>query len=109
MNTTEEENPLQHAIDLVESIQHDEDNIKKNLEIELARKKYNNTWNSCCLTIDRRAAQFFIQISIIFSVIIFATAQLVRLEDCNSQQAYLGLLTMLIGILIPSPKFSRLN
>ena len=35
-----------------------------------------------------------------------------RIEDdetCEAQQAYLGLLTMLIGILIPSPKFNDKN
>ena len=78
-------------------------------DIDLEDKKYNNTWNSCCLTMDRRAVQFFTQIFVISGVMIFSVIQLYRLDTCEGQQAYLGLLTLLIGILVPNPKFQELR
>jgi hypothetical protein len=63
----------------------------------------NNTWKSCCFKLDKRAVQFFSQLIVISGVMIFSGCQLVRLESCNDQQAYLGLLSTMIGILIPHP------
>lgn len=64
-----------------------------------------NVWESMCLKMDRRAVQYFCQIIIIASTMIFASYQLIHLTDCDPQQAYLGLLTLLIGLLLPNPKF----
>ena len=64
-----------------------------------------NTWKSMCLEMDRRAVQYFTQISIIGSVMIFCIFKLTTDTSCVAQQAYTGLLTLLIGILAPSPKF----
>ena len=61
------------------------------------------TWRSCCLTIDPRAMVFISQMVIGVAVLVFAGAQLVRLHECPQQQAYLGLFTFVIGLLLPSP------
>ena len=37
------------------------------------------------------------------AVLVFAGVQLVRLRSCPEQQAYLGLFTFVIGLLLPSP------
>ena len=79
-----------------------------NHNIDLADEKYNNTWTSCCVNLDRRAVQYFTQIVVISSIMGFSIYQLLRLDTCEGQQAYMGLLTFLIGILIPSPKFSKI-
>tara|TARA_R110000796_G_scaffold77688_3_gene173592 strand:+ start:487 stop:834 length:348 start_codon:yes stop_codon:yes gene_type:complete len=71
--------------------------------------KYKDTWKSCCMVLDRRAVQYFTQISIIAGTMGFSIAQLYRNDTCEGQQTYLGLLTMLIGILIPNPKFNDKN
>jgi len=71
--------------------------------------KYKDTWKSCCIILDRRAVMYFTQITIMAGTMVFSIAQLYRNETCEAQQAYLGLLTMLIGILIPSPKFNDKN
>ena len=68
--------------------------------------KYKDAWVSCCMVLDRRAVMYFTQIAIMGGTMIFSIAQLYRNETCEAQQAYLGLLTMLIGILIPNPKFN---
>ena len=64
-----------------------------------------NTWKSLCMVMDRRAVQYFTQISIIGSVMIFCIFKLTTDTSCVAQQTYTGLLTLLIGILAPSPKF----
>tara|TARA_R110000764_G_scaffold17132_1_gene47159 strand:- start:1056 stop:1439 length:384 start_codon:yes stop_codon:yes gene_type:complete len=71
--------------------------------------RYKDTWKSCCMVLDRRAVQYFTQIAIIGGTMGFSIAQLYRNETCEGQQAYLGLLTLLIGILIPNPKFNDKN
>lgn len=69
----------------------------------------NETWKSCCMTMDKRAVQYFSQISIITGIMIFTITQLVRLKECSSQVPYMSLLTFLIGILIPNPKISKVS
>jgi hypothetical protein len=78
--------------------------LQHNMDIE--DERYANTWTSCCITLDRRAVQCFTQISIIGGTMAFSISQLYSNDTCESQQAYLGLLTMLIGLLMPSPKFN---
>ena len=77
--------------------------LKHQLEAEDQKKK--NTWNSCCIVADRRAIQYFTQIVIIAAVMLFTIYQLRTIDTCESQSVYIGLLTMLIGVLIPQPKF----
>jgi hypothetical protein len=72
---------------------------------DLEDRKENNQWHSCCLVLDRRAVQYFTQMTIIAAVMLFTIYQLCTIETCESQSVYIGLLTMLIGVLIPSPKF----
>ena len=46
---------------------------------------------------------FISQMMIGVAVLVFAGGQLIRLEECPQQQAYLGLFTFVIGLLLPSP------
>jgi hypothetical protein len=75
-------------------------------KMDIEDERYANTWTSCCITLDRRAVQYFTQIIMIGGTMAFSISQLYRHESCENQQAYLGLLTMLIGLLMPSPKFN---
>ena len=67
--------------------------------------KNENTWKSMCLVMDRRAVQYFTQVLAIFSVMILSIYKLATDPSCEAQQVYTGLLTLLIGILAPSPTF----
>ena len=58
------------------------------------------------LQVDPRAVAYFTQIAIGMSVLVFAGTQLIRLEECPQQQAYLGLFTFVIGLLLPNPSIS---
>jgi hypothetical protein len=62
-------------------------------------------WRSMCLTMDKNAVQYFTTIGIITGIMGFAIYKLSTNESCESQTAYMGLLTLLLGILSPSPVF----
>jgi hypothetical protein len=75
-------------------------------KIKVEDKEYENTWKSGCLTMDKRAVMYFSQLSVIVGIMGFSIYQLVNIPDCQGQQSYMGLLTLLIGLLLPNPKFS---
>ncbi len=64
-----------------------------------------NTWKSCCLSMDRRAVQYFSQLVIISSVMSLCVYKLATDSSPETRTSFTGLLTLLIGVLIPSPKF----
>ena len=71
---------------------------EKKYEKQLFGEEYNN---------DRRAVQYFTSVGIISLTMGFCIYQLVSLVECGDQQAYMGLLTLLLGILVPTPKFDN--
>ena len=74
--------------------------------VNIPEEKINedNLWRSCCLVTDRRMIVFFSQLIIGISVISFSFIQLARNDECESNQLYVGLVTMIIGIFLPSPR-----
>ena len=65
-------------------------------------------WRSCCgLKLDKNAVQYFTTIGIITGIMAFAIYKLSTNESCENQTAYMGLLTLLLGILAPSPAFKK--
>ena len=67
------------------------------------REKEPTTWRSLCLIVDKEAVVYLTTFSTIAGIIIFCCYQLTHLKDCHSQNAYIGLLCTIIGILLPSP------
>ena len=76
-------------------------------KIELENKAIDNTLRSCCYDLDKTAVQYFTTISVICSIMSFCIFKLITDETCVGQQAYIGLLTLLLGILAPSPTFKK--
>jgi hypothetical protein len=76
-------------------------------KIDIAEEEDRRTWKSCCFRIDRDASVFFSVYVIIIAVIGFCFYQLVHLHDCEAQSAYLGVLTMILGVLLPQPKLKK--
>lgn len=74
----------------------------ENKQQERDLEKVGNTWSSCCFDIDRRACIFVTQMMTLAMIMTFCITQLVRLDKCDSDQ-YLGILTLCIGVIIPSP------
>jgi hypothetical protein len=82
----------------------------KVLEYKLKEKTDNrqfdhdNRWRSCCgMVLDRRLVMYSTQMTMIGLTMMFCVRQLTILDTCNDQQSYIGLLTLLLGLVIPSP------
>lgn len=74
--------------------------------LQIEEEHARNTWDSCCLTLDRRAVQYFTQIGIIVAVMAFCVSQLAsEIGGEDARSAYLGLLTLLLGLVVPNPTF----
>tara|TARA_R110000787_G_scaffold1972_2_gene8207 strand:+ start:3785 stop:4120 length:336 start_codon:yes stop_codon:yes gene_type:complete len=74
---------------------------------DLRIKKYDDHWESCCgIILDRRATVFFSQLVIASVVIIFCIYQLINSITCEADSLYSGMLTLIIGIYLPSPSLS---
>ncbi len=70
-------------------------------EKEFKRKTY---WKSCCgSNLDKRAVQFFSQLTISLIVIIFS---LYQLHNDKNTDIYLSLLTMIIGTWVEAPRLN---
>ena len=72
--------------------------------IELAR--YNDMYECCCISdrrTDRRLLAYIFQIITVIGIIVFCCVQLMVLVDCPSQQSYIAMLTLMIGVLLPNP------
>ena len=65
-------------------------------------------WHSCCLTADKDFCMYITQIALIFFVILFCIYQLLTLKECIYQTVYTSMLTLLIGLVIPSPAIRKL-
>ena len=78
-------------------------------EIQERRKEIEQqaSWRSCCFNIDPQACIFFSQLIISIGCIGFAIYQLLDLQDCPSQQAYMALLMMILGVWLPSPRLNK--
>jgi hypothetical protein len=64
------------------------------------------TWKSCCLTMNKSAMKYFIQVGILSGLIVFSACMLVVDTNCESQRNYGSLLMICLGTFIPSPKLS---
>ena len=64
------------------------------------------TWKSCCLTVDKNAIKYFIQVATIGGLFTTSLVMLIVDESCVSQRNWASLLTLSIGILCPSPRMN---
>lgn len=67
----------------------------------------NDKWESCCFSCDRRVIQYFTQMTILSAVMGFCMYQLITNDSCEAQTGYTGLLTLLLGLIVPAPSIKR--
>lgn len=63
-------------------------------------------WRTCCMTCDPRAVMFFSQLFISVGVMVFCIYQMVANGDQETRDAFMPLLTFLVGVYLPTPKIS---
>ena len=75
-------------------------------KIEIENNEQEKTWKSCCgLQAHSEPIQYFTTIAIISGIMVFCIYKLNTNESCESTTAYMGLLTLLLGLVSPSPVF----
>ncbi len=80
----------------------------KTIVINDANKyKDENTYKSCCLFVDKRALQFFSQLTISLITIGFSISQLAISESCEKDALYSGMLTLVVGTWLPQPSMKK--
>ena len=65
--------------------------------------KIDNNWQSCCLTVDRRAVQYFTTLGVSTVIITLCVVKLSGELPCPEQNGWIALLTFVIGVYIKSP------
>lgn len=74
------------------------------MNIEEKKEPTHRVWQSCCFECDKDASVFFSIYFIIVSVVGFCFYQLTNMPDCSDQQTYVGVLSLILGVLLPQPK-----
>jgi hypothetical protein len=75
--------------------------------LSIARKVYDNELRSCCFYLDKRVMEYFTKIIVLFIFCVFFCVQLFRIDNCDSNQLYSSLLTLCLGIFLPSPRLTK--
>ena len=92
--------------------------LKVNHQIDLEDKKFQDDheekefnhetyWTSCCLKMDKRAVNYFGQMTFSAAIISFCISMLAMNQDCATFNRYSPLLTLVIGVWLPQPSFKR--
>ena len=71
-----------------------------------ASPRNSKVWKSCCITTSPQAIKYFVQVSVLISLIAYSMTMIVYDNRCESQRAYGSLLMMSIGVFIPAPKIN---
>ena len=82
--------------------------IERAVKIENELQKNNNTWKSCCLTMDKRFVIFITQFCISIIILGFSMYQLLTANTCDETQVYIGLISTIIGMYIATAEDKRL-
>ena len=98
--------PINHNMTMSQELIIHKSNLDRIEELE-KKKLAENSWNSCCFKTDRRAVIYFSQFGLSVAVVIMCIYQLLTRDDCNSNQLFLGLLTLILGVYLPQPKIHK--
>ena len=80
------------------------DKILLTHRLSMENRVYADRWESCCgLIVDRRLVVYLGQLVSIAAIMAFCIYQLITIDSCPDKQGYMSLLTLLIGLLCPSP------
>ncbi len=66
-----------------------------------------NIWKSCCLSVDRRAVQYFSQLVVISAAMSLCIFKLGTDSSQETQVSFTALLTLLIGVIVPTQNLNR--
>ena len=64
-------------------------------------------WKSCCFQLDKDVVRFFSQLGFISCILVLCIYKLATSSECTVQISYTSLLTLILGIFVPSPIIRR--
>ena len=76
----------------------------KNTKLEMKKDRQAKEWRSCCLTVDRDAVIFISQMAVLGCLVAYSSVQLAYTESCDKSRIWSGILTLCVGLILPSPK-----
>ena len=90
---------------------HEDDTLARRLKVkkeihnmDLAEKDADVMLKTCCNnSTDKRLLRFGATLLVSMTFIIFSFYQLTQIEECHTQNLYVGLITLIIGFWIKSP------
>ena len=81
--------------------------IEVDLIPETKGKDNESLWSCICGDTDARLIKYITQVALLFMICIFCMAMLLGEENADSRSVYVGLLTLCIGIIAPTPTMVR--
>jgi hypothetical protein len=64
-------------------------------------------WVSCCYKCNKNAVVFFSQLIMCVSVVCFCMIQLYNSDSCNQDALYSGIMMLILGAFLPTPKIKE--
>ena len=71
----------------------------------LEKIKYSQSWQMCCSQTDSAFFKYLIQIIVGMVVILFSMIQIFLAEPDDDTSIYFSLISTIVGVFLPSPKF----
>ena len=80
--------------------------VQHKIAVEDDERKFDHSykWESCCLRVDKRALIYFTQAAFSASIVAFTVSMMVVHQDCETFNRYSPLLTLVVGVWLPSPQ-----
>ena len=79
---------------------------RKSVMVDNNDDERKDIWRSCCFDLDRHACVFFSQFIVLFSIAIFCMYSIATRSTCDAP-VFIGLLSTILGIAVPSPTMSK--
>jgi len=76
---------------------------KIQVDDEERKFQHDNTYKSCCLSMDKRGLIFFTQLTFSLSILIFCIVQLSINPDCPTYAKYSSMMMLIVGVYLPNP------
>lgn len=94
---------VQHQIEIEDT----EIKFKQHIQEDEKIFEHSNYWVSCCLKMDKRAVAYFSQLLISVGICGFTVAMMAVNQDCATFSRYSPLLTLVVGVWLPSPRLKN--
>ena len=82
---------------------------EEDLELQRSNSEINGRkkWKSCCFYVDKEVVVFSTKYFILIGLMIFFSFELHIATTCEDKQLFMSLLTLIIGVAIPSPRLQK--